>query len=526
MCVALMTRGPSRVIVGSALTALLIAGWLDDLLHSGAFIFAGTANGVDLVTHPQGYTGAGGTLTITVGIDPTSPNASTMVTPVQNIVNAVNNLVPTTGNLVTGGSNNVPTNFFDFESVALHEVIHSLGIAHPNAASESGLSGSNQNYTKATTGVNAVFDLNAGGDGVIGSSDDVRGDDINLHWFRRSNNNPFTIGGTVDSTTYSRDTANLPGGHSFAANADRSVSALLGVPNTEAVMQQGTGSDEAQRTLTHDDVATLRYAMAGLDALAGTSDDYTLTLSYAGLTTSANIVAKFDNTQTGFAVSQSSGVFITGTHARITTTAVFFNNNFNWFFNDQSSACTFTLLPTSQAVTSVGGTFTVTVTTAAGCAWTAVSNAGHLAVTGGSSGTGSGTVTYTVSTNGSGVARSGTLAVAGQTFTVTQGATSFTDDPLVVGSTFVKAVHITELRTQIDALRATYGLAGFSWTDSTLTAGATLVRAVHLTELRTALNQAYTAAGRPLPTYSALGAGTTIRAVNITELRSAVVALE
>ena len=44
----------------------------------------------------------------------------------------------------------------------------------------------------------------------------------------------------------------------------------------------GTASDEAQRTLGHDDVATLRLGMAGLDEVAGTSDDYTLTLTFCG----------------------------------------------------------------------------------------------------------------------------------------------------------------------------------------------------------------------------------------------------
>ncbi len=103
-------------------------------------------------------------------------------------------------------------------------------------------------------------------DGISGSSDDIRDDDDNLHWFRKSNNNPFTIAATVDASTYSRNLGDLPGGHSFAANADRTVGTLLGaVANTEAVMQQGTYIDEAQRTLGHDDVATLRYAMSGIN---------------------------------------------------------------------------------------------------------------------------------------------------------------------------------------------------------------------------------------------------------------------
>ena len=148
---------------------------------------------------------------------------------------------------------------------------HCLGLAHPNLASESGLTGSDQNYTRSTDGANDVFDLDDGTDNVIGSSDDIRGDDVNLHWFRKLNNNPFTIAPTVDSTTYSRDLADLPMGHSFAANADRNVANELLVPNTEAVMQQIIVGNEARRQLSHDDVATLSYGMAGLDETEGTA---------------------------------------------------------------------------------------------------------------------------------------------------------------------------------------------------------------------------------------------------------------
>ena len=63
----------------------------------------------------------------------------------------------------------------------------------------------------------------------------------------------------------------------------------------------------------------------------------------------------------------------------------------------------------------------------------------------------------------------------------------FTDHPIVPGETLVRAVHFTELRTRIDALRAASGLAGFAWTNDLLTAGVTPVRLVHLLELREAL---------------------------------------
>ena len=320
----------NAVIVLGAAAA--IGTWLAPSLHSWAYVFAGDRNGVDVVAHPPGYMGDGGTVRVTVGIDPTSPHAREMVTSVRNIVATFNGLRPTTGNLVVGAGNNVPANYIDFESVALHEVGHALGLAHPNAATESGLPPEEHNYTKATKGANGRFDLDPGADAVIGSSDDMRGDDVNLHWFRRSNNNPFTIAGRVDSTNYARDMADLPAGHRFAANADRTVGSRLGVANTEAVMQQGTGRDEAQRTLGHDDVAGLRYAMSGVDGQVGTADDYTLVLEYAGLDANADIVIKFDDSETGFAVAKTRARLVGG-RAFIVNSEVYFNDSFNWFFN-------------------------------------------------------------------------------------------------------------------------------------------------------------------------------------------------
>lgn len=102
----------------------------------------------------------------------------------------------------------------------------------------------------------------------------------------------------------------------------------------------------------------------------------------------------------------------------------------------------------------------------------------------------------------------------------------FTDDPLSAGL-FIKAVHVAELRTRIDALRVRFGLSAFAWTEPALAAGTT-IRAVHFNELRVALQQAYTAATRTPPSFGeSIVAGTTIvKATHVQELRAAVVSLE
>jgi hypothetical protein len=64
----------------------------------------------------------------------------------------------------------------------------------------------------------------------------------------------------------------------------------------------------------------------------------------------------------------------------------------------------------------------------------------------------------------------------------------FTDDPLVPGVTPVKAVHVNELRTAVNAVRALAGLAPFAFTDS-ITAGVA-VKANHVMELRARFDDA------------------------------------
>jgi hypothetical protein len=95
----------------------------------------------------------------------------------------------------------------------------------------------------------------------------------------------------------------------------------------------------------------------------------------------------------------------------------------------------------------------------------------------------------------------------------------FTDDPLIVATTPVKGVHLTELRTAVNAVRtlATLGAAG--WTDNA-PAGVN-IKAVHVTELRTALGAARTPLGLSALTFTNSNLSL-ISAVDFTELRNGV----
>jgi len=94
-----------------------------------------------------------------------------------------------------------------------------------------------------------------------------------------------------------------------------------------------------------------------------------------------------------------------------------------------SLPCPPTIAPTSQSVAAAGAAVTTTVTAAAGCTWSAVSNAAWITTT--SAGSGSGTATFTVAANLGPTSRMGTVTIGNSTFTVTQAGTpcSFTLSP-------------------------------------------------------------------------------------------------
>ena len=325
------------------LTLLLEAGalMLFAVSATGGVFVSATESDPARILHPTGYTGTGGTLTVDVCIDSASPNAAAMVLSVQNIVATVNAREAHIGNLWSGTTNNVPASSPDFESVALHEVGHCIGLAHSNLASESGLSGGDRDFAKSADGADNTYDLGRGLDNHRATGDDLRDDDTSYHYFDQSTNDPYRLtASVVDSTTYSRNLANLPGIDTYPASADRYNNSDYSVlQSTEAVMNQGTFFDEEQRLMTADDVSAIRYAMSGLDEIEGTSDDYTLQLNYVGLASSCDLKLDFDNAQTGFAVCSVSWQRIgnpTSKHDRITSANVYFNTGYSWFFNDET----------------------------------------------------------------------------------------------------------------------------------------------------------------------------------------------
>jgi GH25 family lysozyme M1 (1,4-beta-N-acetylmuramidase) len=113
--------------------------------------------------------------------------------------------------------------------------------------------------------------------------------------------------------------------------------------------------------------------------------------------------------------------------------------------NFTAESCTYSLSSASQPFTANGGSGSVGVVAASACAWTANANANWISVTGGGTGNGSGTVSYSVAANTTTAQRTGTMTVAGQTFTVTQDAAGgCTVTPISVGQTVNGALNSTD----------------------------------------------------------------------------------
>jgi CSLREA domain-containing protein len=102
-------------------------------------------------------------------------------------------------------------------------------------------------------------------------------------------------------------------------------------------------------------------------------------------------------------ISGSCGMPITSTAANLTVTPN-------------------SIAPTSQNFPASGGVGSINITSSPNCGWTAVPGDGWITITGDAGGTGDGSVSFSVAANNGLTARTGTIRVAGQTFTVSQAA--------------------------------------------------------------------------------------------------------
>ncbi len=93
---------------------------------------------------------------------------------------------------------------------------------------------------------------------------------------------------------------------------------------------------------------------------------------------------------------------------------------FELTFVSVSTNCGFSIGSTNATFDASGGSSNVSVIASNGCSWTATNNDSFITITSGTNGVGSGTVSYSVAANTTTNVLTGTMTIAGQTFTVTQ----------------------------------------------------------------------------------------------------------
>lgn len=338
------------------------ASLLPQLCGAGAFVTVNQEE-PDRVAH-QNYFGAGGELSsVRVCIDNSvNPALATAAEPaVRNVIATYNRFRSLADNtFASGAATSAPPDQVDFETVLLHEFLHANGLDHPNQANNPAGTGSYDYYdTRSGDGGNGVLDHLGNADGIAGSADDQRGDDVNLLWYPRGSNDPAVLPAIVDTTTMARTLDHLPAGQHFVANGNTAVMSALGHPNSEAVAVQGYVQGQVGRHLHNDDLAMLRLARAGIDGIAGTADDYRSSAVFAGY---------YDNPQGGecsMVVRFNDDVSFAGTLVGLTPlatnhwrliypTRMRFNPAVNWYFTP--GANTVLQIDAATPATSVGVT--------------------------------------------------------------------------------------------------------------------------------------------------------------------------
>jgi hypothetical protein len=251
------------------------------------------------VTHAGAYDGSPGVHVINVCQDSTAqPIVGDPAQATRNVVAELNRFRGQLGNVVGAAAVGVGSGKVDYESMLMHEMGHCLGLDHNVLGpSEVGctIDGSCVGhptlfFVNAFRGPNSGFDGQAGLDGERGTGDDLRLDDVNRHWYRVGNNDPFEEAAIADRTTHARSGL-LPPGDLFAeavanfspctqgAAASRTWQAN-GRPPTQDVLFPVLCIANAVRSLSPNDRTAFRIARAGLDGIAATADDYSIRLNY------------------------------------------------------------------------------------------------------------------------------------------------------------------------------------------------------------------------------------------------------
>src|SRR5579859_6248294 len=274
-----------------------------------------------------------------------------------------------------------------------------------NSAGESGYSniagptiGACCTYTLSSTGASYASSGASDAVNVTASSSNCAWTAIsNVGWISISENSSAGVGNGTVSYTVAANTSSsaLTGTVTIAGQTftiiEPGAPCTYSLSSTGASYSSGSGSDSVNVTAPNGCAWTANNTNSWVTITGGTSSgagNGTVSYSY-----SANVSG----------ATRSGVIVIGGQSYNVIQTSV---------------ACAYTLSSASVSYSSGGGSGSVNVTAGSSCGWTATSNVGWITITSGTSGTGDGTVSYSVAANTSSSTLTGTVTIAGQTFTV------------------------------------------------------------------------------------------------------------
>ncbi len=213
-------------------------------------------------------------------------------------------------------------------------------------------------------------------------------------------------------------------------NSDGNITADI-VASSEAstatfTLQASDGSSTVTGTLNITVTANTSPTISANPVDATVCDNATATFTAAANGAPSPTVQWQISTDGGATFNNIAGA--TSTTLSFTANTTQNGNKFRAVFTNTSNTATttaatlivngFALSGNQSFFPTVGGSGSVNVITSASCSWTAISNASFVHITGGGSGTGNGSVNYSVDPTSS--PRTGTMTIAGNTFTVVQ----------------------------------------------------------------------------------------------------------
>src|SRR6266542_4731990 len=213
-------------------------------------------------------------------------------------------------------------------------------------------------------------------------------------------------------------------------NSDGNITADI-VASSEAstatfTLQASDGSSTVTGTLNITVTANTSPTISANPGDATVCDNATATFTAAANGAPSPTVQWQISTDGGATFNNIAGA--TSTTLSFTANTTQNGNKFRAVFTNTSNTATttaatlsvngFALSGNQSFFPTVGGSGSVNVITSASCSWTAISNASFVHITGGGSGTGNGSVNYSVDPTSS--PRTGTMTIAGNTFTVVQ----------------------------------------------------------------------------------------------------------